>query len=78
MEEHHIDVISVQSFCHHDKVGTEVSYVHGVYLIEDVVKVGLRCIFIFSLNTTLNGELINGHRNNLLTFKPSKRGCEVR
>lgn len=49
MEEHHIDVISVQSFCHHDKVGTEVSYVHGVYLIEDVVKVGLHCIFIFSL-----------------------------
>lgn len=45
MEEHHIDVISVQSVCHHDKVETEVSYVQGVYLIEDVVKVGLHCIF---------------------------------
>lgn len=78
MEEHHIDVISVQSVCHHDKVETEVSYVHGVYLIEDVVKVGLHCIFIFSLNTTLNWELINCHRNNLLTFKPSQSGCEMR
>lgn len=41
MEVHQIDVISVQSFCYHGKVVTEVSHVHGVYLIEDVVRVGL-------------------------------------
>lgn len=62
MEEHHIDVIRVQSFCHHDKVGTEVSNVHGVYLIEDVVKVGLQCIFIFSLKLPVQGRVINCYK----------------
>lgn len=44
MEVHHIDVVSVQSFCYHGKVLTEVFSVHRVYLIEDVVSVGLCCI----------------------------------
>lgn len=47
MEEHHIDVVSVQSFYRHGRVATEASYVRGVCLIEDVVS-----SFIFSLNAT--------------------------
>lgn len=44
MEVLQIDVVRVQSFCYHDKVVAEVSYVQGVYLIEDVVMVELHCI----------------------------------
>lgn len=40
MEVHQIDAVSVQSFCYHGKVVTEVSCIHRVYLIEDVVRVG--------------------------------------
>lgn len=48
MAVHQIDVVNVQSFCYHGKVATELSYVHGVYLIEDVVRVGLHCIITVS------------------------------
>ena len=44
MEEQQIDAVSDQSFCYHGKVVTTVSYVHGVCLIEDVVRAGLQCV----------------------------------
>lgn len=39
MEVHQIDAISVQSFSYHGKVVSDAFYVHGVFLMEDVVRV---------------------------------------
>lgn len=47
MEVLQIDAVSVQRFCHHGKLVAEVFSVHGVYLIEDVVRVILHCIITF-------------------------------
>lgn len=52
MDVHHIDVISVQSVCYHDKVSTHVSYVCGLWLTEDVVRNELHCIIMFSTQQT--------------------------
>lgn len=51
MEGHHIDEISGQSFCYHAEVLAEVTYVHGVYVIKDVVRVGLHCVITLLFQT---------------------------
>lgn len=53
MDVHQIDVVSVQSFYYHGKVVTEESHVHGVYLIGDVVRLGLHCVITHSLEMTV-------------------------
>lgn len=44
MEVHQIDVISVQSLHYDGKVVTDACSVHGIYSIEDVVRVVFCCI----------------------------------
>lgn len=63
MEVHQIDTISVQSFCYHGKVLTEVTYVHGVYVVKHVVRVGLHCTITLLFQTQpCEGDLCR-HRN---------------
>lgn len=63
MKVHHIDAITGQSFCYHAEVLAEVTYVHGVYVIKDVVRVELHCVITLLFQTQpYEGDLYH-HRN---------------